>query len=93
MSGQKSGLQTRVRQVSPRALWVNCFGHNLNLVFQGSIEKNPNSKMENALVKMQNVINFIKGSPKRYEIFKEMVEQDQYQNKHELRPLVQLNGS
>ena len=36
---------------------------------------------------MQSVINFIKGSPKRYEIFKEMLEQAQHQNKHELRPL------
>ena len=81
MSGKESGLQTRVRQENPRALWVYCFGHNLNLV------KNPNSEMENALIKMQSVINFIKGSPKRYEIFKEMVEQAQHQNKHELRPL------
>ena len=36
---------------------------------------------------MLSVINLIKGSPKRYEIFKEMVEQAQHQNKHELRPL------
>ena len=87
MSGKESGLQTRVRQENPQALWVYCFGHNLNLVVQDSIKKNPNSEMENALIKMQSVINFIKGSPKRYEIFKEMVEQAQHQNKHELRPL------
>ena len=54
MSGKESGLQTRVRQENPRALWVYCFGHNLNLVVQD---------------------------------FKEMVEQAQHQNKHELRPL------
>ena len=60
MSGKESGLQTRVRQENPRALWVYCFGHNLNLVVQDSIKKNPNSEMENALIKMQSVINFIK---------------------------------
>ena len=36
---------------------------------------------------MQSVINFIKGSPKLYEIFKEKVEEAQHQNKHELRPV------
>lgn len=63
---------------NPRALWVYCFGYNLNLVLQDGIKKNPNSEMENTLVKKLSVLNFIKGSPKRYEIFREMVEQDFY---------------
>ena len=87
MSGKESGLQTRVRQENPRALWVYCFGHNLNLVVQDSIKKNRNSEMENALIKMHSEINFIKGSPKCYEIFEEMVDQAQHQNKHGAAPL------
>ena len=39
MSGKESGLQTSVRQENPQALWVYCFGHNLNLVVQDSIKK------------------------------------------------------
>ena len=69
--------------VSPsrNIIWVlilELFWVNLNLVLQDGIKKNPNSEMENTLVKKLSVLNFIKGSPKRYEIFREMVEQDFY---------------
>ena len=93
MSGKESGLQTRVRQENPRAWWVYCFGHNLNLVVQDSVKKNPNSEMENALVKMQRVINFIKGSPKRYESLKRWWNRINIKTSMSCGPFVLLDGS
>ena len=36
MSGHKSGLQTRVKEVNPNALYIHCCAHNLNLVLADS---------------------------------------------------------
>ena len=32
MSGQCSGVQTRIREVAPKALYIHCTAHRLNLV-------------------------------------------------------------
>ena len=89
MSGIQNGLQAKVRAENAKALWIYCFGHNLNLVVQDSMEAVRD--VENALEKMHGVINFIKKSSKRYEVFKEMVASAILDNprldKRELRPL------
>lgn len=36
MGGHMSGLQTRVREVNPTALYIHCCAHNLNLVHSDS---------------------------------------------------------
>ena len=37
MSCKQSFLQTRDRKENPRALWVYCFGHDLKLAVQDSV--------------------------------------------------------
>ena len=34
MSGRRSGVATRIQQEEPRALYVHCMGHSLNLAVQ-----------------------------------------------------------
>lgn len=41
MSGAITGLQTRVRETEPRALYTHCAGHNLNLVSQDAMKNIP----------------------------------------------------
>ncbi|KAI6655638.1 Zinc finger MYM-type protein 1-like [Oopsacas minuta] len=84
MSGCEHGLQAKVREENPRALWMYCFGHDLNLVVQDSMK---DRDMENAIQKMHSVITFIKASPKRYEVFKKMAAQEGHYDRHEIRPL------
>lgn len=38
MSGKITGLRTRVLEVEPRALYVHCSAHSLNLVVQDALE-------------------------------------------------------
>ena len=71
MSGVHDSLQAKVRAEYAKALWIYYFGHNLNLVVQESMQSM--REMENTLEKPHAVINFIRTSPKRYEVFKEMV--------------------
>jgi hypothetical protein len=37
VAGSVSGLQTKMREVEPKALFVHCNGHNLNLVVQDAV--------------------------------------------------------
>ena len=61
----------------------------MNLVVQDSMQSV--QEVENALEKLHAIINFIKTSPKRYEVFKDMVASAALDNpslvKRELRPL------
>lgn len=38
MSGEITGLQTRIRELERRALYVHCAGHNLNLAAQDAMK-------------------------------------------------------
>ena len=89
MLGIQNGLQAKVRAENAKALLVYCFGHNLNLVVQDSMEAVKD--VENALEKIHGVINIIKKSSKRYEVFREMVASAILDNprldKRKLRPV------
>ncbi|KYN19303.1 Zinc finger MYM-type protein 1, partial [Trachymyrmex cornetzi] len=66
MSGKSSRLQTRVKNVAPKALFVHCTAHSLNLVVQDSID----CKFIIGISK--DLITYIRDSPKRVEAFKQI---------------------
>jgi len=70
VSGKISGLQSRIREKEPRALFVHCTAHNLNLVVQDAIEKVSTAKKFIGIFK--DLINFVRDSPKRLAQFKEL---------------------
>ena len=49
MSGETSGLQARVKAVSPRAAYVHCASHCLNLVIMTSSKLQPIRNMTDKL--------------------------------------------
>lgn len=68
MSGCLIGLQSRIKEVEPRAIHIHCLAHSLNLVVQDSF--NNISIVRDALSILKDLIFFIRGSPKRLEKFK-----------------------
>lgn len=39
MSGELNGLQTKIKQIAPQALFIHCYAHRLNLVLQDATNK------------------------------------------------------
>ncbi|XP_025265106.1 zinc finger MYM-type protein 1-like [Camponotus floridanus] len=70
VSGKITGLQTRLREIEPRALYVHCNAHNLNLVVQDAMEGVPATRKFIGVVK--DMINFVKDSPKRISQFQQL---------------------
>lgn len=70
VSGKITGLQRRLREIEPRALYVHCNAHNLNLVVQDAMEGVPATRKFIGVVK--DMINFIKDSPKRISQFQQL---------------------
>ena len=81
MRGHVKGLQSRVREVVPQALYCYCAGHALNLVVQDSIRKC--SLAENAMTLVSSVVNYVKMSPKRLASFRAFMSEESAS----LRPL------
>ncbi|XP_046621107.1 zinc finger MYM-type protein 1-like [Neodiprion virginianus] len=70
MSGKISGLQKRVREIEPRALYVHCTAHSLNRVAQDAMK---NIDIVNNFVGVsKDLINFVRDSPKPMEAFKDI---------------------
>ncbi|KYM96912.1 Zinc finger MYM-type protein 1 [Cyphomyrmex costatus] len=70
VSGRLTGLQARIRDIKPRALYVHCVAHKLNLVVQDGLENVLYAKSFIGTVK--DLINFIRDSPKRLAIYKNL---------------------
>ena len=45
MSGEISGLQTKIREVAPNALFTHCCAHNLNLILMDAVSSNLKTKL------------------------------------------------
>ena len=58
VSGRENGLQAKVLTENPKALYLYCFGHQLNLVVQDSLKAIPEVSI--ALERMHAVVQFIK---------------------------------
>ena len=74
MSGEISGLQTRIQKLEPRALYVHCSAHSLNLFLQDSLENIGEVKIVIGILK--DLINFIQDSPKRFKEFNNLKSED-----------------
>lgn len=67
-----SGLQKRVRHMSPHSLYVNCRNHRLALCFTHLLKKNATlSDVEGVLVSIWKLFHF---SAKRHAVFQQMQE-------------------
>lgn len=67
MSGQYSGLQTRIREINSKAIFVHCYAHVLNLILVSCCTKNTFAKYFFGTV--ESLYVFIEGSSKRHAIF------------------------
>lgn len=74
MSGRITGLQKRITDVQPKALYVHCMNHSLNLAFQDSISCIPQCR--DAMNQVRELINFVRDSPKRLAWFSSLQQQD-----------------
>ena len=45
MSGEISGLQTKLREIAPNALFTHCCAHNLNLILMDAVSSNLKTKL------------------------------------------------
>lgn len=67
VSGTITGLQSRIKELEPRAIYVHCAAHTLNLVVQDSMQNI--TEVRDFLVVIRDLISFVKGSPKRLAAF------------------------
>ncbi|CAH0547302.1 unnamed protein product [Brassicogethes aeneus] len=70
VSGKISGLQQRLLEEEPRALFVHCNAHNLNLAVQDGIEKVFEARK--FIGEVKELINFVRDSPKRVAKFQQL---------------------
>lgn len=75
VSGEITGLQTRFREIEPRAIYTHCAGHNLCLVAQDGMQTVP--EIADFLSNMKNLVTFCRASAKRNNIFKSIVFEDE----------------
>ena len=67
MSGKFRGLVTRMKAISPRAKYIHCMGHQLNLVIKDTLSEV--KLLKDTLGGVQSLYTFIEASPKRHSIF------------------------
>ena len=70
MNGIYKGLSTRMKECSPHAIYVHCYGHLLNLALQDTMKEI--EPLRNALGNIQSLYNFLEGSPKRHALFSDI---------------------
>lgn len=72
MSGHKNGLQAKIMAIEPRALFVHCNAHNLNLVVQDAITELQWTKQHIGITR--EIISYVRESPKRLAQFRGLEE-------------------
>lgn len=70
MSGKRSGVQTLLRKLESRALFVHCTTYTLNLIAQDAMKNI--ELINNFLGLAKAMITFIRDSPKQIAIFKDL---------------------
>ena len=74
MAGNVTGLQKRICEVEPKALFVHCMNHSLSLSFQDAMSHIPQCRDAVNLIK--DLINFVRDSPKRLAWFASFQDHD-----------------
>jgi len=85
MSGQFKGVQSRILDRQPKALYVHCFNHGLNLALQDTISKN--NFFRDILSIVHETGTAIHGSPKRMGRFEDIMVSKQTESSVKPRPL------
>ena len=67
MSGVRKGVAARMKECSPRGVYVHCYAHVFNLALQDTMSDV--EPLRNALGTLQSLYNFLEGSPKRHAVF------------------------
>lgn len=67
MSGKFSGVQSRIQEIVPHAIYIHCFAHRLNLCLVNTLQNNP--KIVNFFYTIQHIYKFLMNSQTRYELF------------------------
>ncbi|XP_063436645.1 zinc finger MYM-type protein 1-like [Mytilus trossulus] len=63
MAGRKSGVQQRIKEIEPKALYNHCHGHLLNLACADKIKKN--ESLSSAMDTAYEITKLVKKSPNR----------------------------
>ena len=74
MSGANTGVQARLREIQPRATYVHCRSHQLNLVLGNSCQKVP--AVRNLMDSVGRMTWFVTASAKRKAILKRFLSGD-----------------
>ena len=85
MSGDFTGLCTRVLELNPMALYVHCYAHKLNLAFQDASNALP--YLRDLISFINALVTFVNGSGVRHSLFK-TIQNDKFQ-----RSLVHLSNT
>lgn len=75
MSGKYQGLQARIREVQPKALYIWCSAHRLNLVIEDVLSCSV--AVNNAMGILQELYNFF-GTHRRHEVLMSMQTEERY---------------
>ena len=67
MCGENKGVASRIRKKIPRAIYVHCRAHKLNLAIGDSLNQLESAR--NCLGTLNSLYNFIECSPKRHALF------------------------
>ena len=87
MSGEVSGLQRRILDKQPLALYTHCSGHALNLVISKSCTV---PLLRNCIATIKSITSWIKFSPKREGLLKKICEKEQQSGGQLRTPLLNV---
>ncbi len=74
MAGNVTGLQKKITEIQPKALFVHCLNHSLSLSFQDAMSCIPECR--DAMNQVRDIVNFVRDSPKRLAWFNSFQERD-----------------
>jgi hypothetical protein len=67
MSGSIKGVRSRIQQLQPKALYVHCFAHTLNLSVQDAVRSIP--FVRDVMQNLRDLATIVRGSAKRLVTF------------------------
>lgn len=90
MAGNTNGVSARMSAVEPRAVFIHCFAHSLNLSLQESSRSLP--LYRDMIDYVKDIVNLIRASPKRTGILMAIQQEDEVTSgvmisRKQLRPL------
>ena len=88
MSGSKTGLQARIRECQPKALYTHCAGHSFNLAIMNSCSIPCN---RNCIDQIKNFTLFVKTFPKREGLLKAIASKNTLVHTSSRVPLLKMD--